>query len=110
MVAVLLAFNRKNYSAEAANLLANLQADFSKWLSHILINNSTVNSSGVHGKSKPIDMAVEHHNRVIKNALRASGSNITKHHLKVISLAAQVQHDAGTMCDHEIQSPLHSVG
>lgn len=103
-----LASKRTNYSCEAANLLANLQADFSPWLSHIVIHNRTVNSTGKPGKSKPIDMAVEHHNLVIKNALRASGSNITSHHLRVISLAAQLLHDAVAVCDQEICSPFHS--
>ena len=94
-----LATGRRNYSNEAANLLANLKADFSKWLAYIVTYNRTVNSSGKPGQEKAIDMAVEHHNLVIKTALRSSGANITLHHLRVISLASQVLHDAAVLCD-----------
>ena len=59
-----LASERKNYSAEAANLLANLQADFSKWMSYIVTHNRTINSTGLPGHGKPIDMAVEHHKKM----------------------------------------------
>ena len=97
-----LASKRTNYSSEAANLLANLKTDFSKWLSYIVTHNRTVNSSGRPGHGKAIDMAVEHHNLVIKTALRSSGGNLTLHHLKVISLAAHMLHDAAALCDEEV--------
>ena len=100
-----LATGRRNYSNEAANLLANLKADFSKWLAYIVSYNRTVNSSGKPGQGKAIDMAVEHHNLVIKTALRSSGANITLHHLRVISLASQVLHDAAVLCDQEVLAP-----
>lgn len=104
-----LAAGRKSYSSEAANLLANLKADFSEWMSYIVTHNRTVNTTGLPGRGKAVDMAVEHHNLVTKNALRASGSNITEHHLKVISLASQMLHDTAALSDHEVQSPLCST-
>ena len=61
-----LASRRRNYSVEAANLLANLKADFSKWMAHIATYNRTINSTGIPGHGKPIDQAVEHHNLIIK--------------------------------------------
>ena len=97
-----LASKRTNYRSEAANLLANLKADFSKWLSYIVTHNRTVNWSGRTGHGKAIDMAVEHHNLVIKTALRSSGGNLTLHHLKVTSLAAHMLHDAAVLCDEEV--------
>ena len=96
------------YSGEGANLLANLAADFSKWLSYIVIHNRTINTTGIPGHGKPIDMTVEHHNIIIKNALKSSGSNVTEHHLKVISLAAQMLQDCAELCDLQVQSPFRS--
>ena len=84
----------KNYAKEAANLLANLKADFSQWMAYIVSHNRCVNTTGTPGKAKAIDMALEHHNLIIKNALRSSGANLTEHHLRVISLAAPVLHEA----------------
>ena len=97
-----LASKRTNYSNEAANLLANLKADFSKWLAYVVVHNRTVNSSGRPGHGKAIDMAVEHHNLVIKTVIRSSGGNITLHHLKMMSLASQMLHDAPVLCDEEV--------
>ena len=103
-----LASRRRNYSVEAANLLANLKADFSKWMAHIATYNRTINSTGIPGHGKPIDQAVEHHNLIIKNALRLSGSNITEHHLKVVSLSAQMLQDCAELYDEQVQSPFRS--
>ena len=100
-----LASKRTNYSSEAANLLANLKADFSRWLAYVVTHNRTVNTSGQLGHGKAIDMAVEHQNLVIKNALRSSAGNITLHHLQVISLASHMLHDAAVLCDHEVLAP-----
>ena len=102
MATVFPSIKRTNYSSEAAIILENLMADFSKWLSYIVTHNRTVNSSGRPGHGKAIDMAVEHHNLVIKTALRSSGGNLTLHHLKVISLAAHMLHDAAVLCDKEV--------
>ena len=75
----------KNCAKEAANLLANLKADFSQWMAYIVTHNRCVNTTGTPGKTKAIDMALEHHNLIIKNALSSSGVNMTEHHLQVIS-------------------------
>ena len=50
-------------------------------------------------------MAVEHHNLVIKTALRSSGGSITLHNLRVICLASQLLHDAELLCDQEVHAP-----
>ena len=100
-----LATKRSNYSNEAANLLANLKADFSKRLAYIVTHNRPVNSLGIPGHGKSIDMAVEHHNLVIKTTLRSSVGSITLHHLRVISLASQLLHDAELLCDQEVHAP-----
>ena len=97
-----LASKRTNYSNEAANLLANLKAEFSKWLAYLVVHNRTINSSWRPGHGKTIDMAVEHHNPVIKTAIRSSGGNITLHHLKMMSLTSQMLYDAAVLCDEEV--------
>ena len=87
-----LATGRRNYSNEAVNLLANLKADFSKWLAYIVTYNRTVNSSGKPGQGREIDMAasVEHHNLVIKTALRSSGDSRL---FQVAGLPSHLQQD-----------------
>ena len=75
----------KNCAKEAANLLANLKADFSQWMACIVTHNRCVNTTGTPGKAKAIDMTLEHHNLIIKNSLSSSGANMTKHHLRLIS-------------------------
>lgn len=53
---------RKNYATETVHFLGNLQADFPKHVSYMVINNRTVNVHGEMGKGKPIDQMVEHYN------------------------------------------------
>ena len=53
---------RRNYSTEAANLLANLKADWSKSMAYIATHNRTVNRTGKPGRGKPIDQQIEHYN------------------------------------------------
>eukprot|EP00118_Oscarella_pearsei_P020458 m.221645 g.221645 ORF g.221645 m.221645 type:complete len:335 (+) comp39962_c0_seq1:1579-2583(+) len=97
------ATSRSNYSREAANLQANLQANFSHRMAYIVTNNRTVNVSGKVGRGKPIDMAIEHHNLILKNALRGAGANVTENHLRTISLASQEIHKAASLLDTELQ-------
>lgn len=51
----------KNYATEAVNLIAHLQADFSKYTAYIAIHNYTVNTAGKPGHRKPIDQPMEHY-------------------------------------------------
>ena len=53
---------RNNYSVEAANLIANLQADFPKHIAYVSTHNRTVNMEGRPGCGKPIDQLMEHYN------------------------------------------------
>lgn len=52
----------KNYAIEAANLIANIKADFPAHIAYIAIHNRTVNMQGKEGKGKPIDQLIEHYN------------------------------------------------
>ena len=54
--------NCKNYSAEAYNLLCNLQATYPKHIAYIVTHNRTVNLHGTPGRGKPIDQMLEHYN------------------------------------------------
>ena len=58
----LLGGGRSNYSNEAANLLANLAADWPEDLVQVFTYNRTVNMTGKVGHNKPIDQLVEHYN------------------------------------------------
>ena len=52
----------KNYATEAANLIANLNADWPRHIAYIVIHNHTVNTEGKPGKGKPIDQHMELYN------------------------------------------------
>ena len=58
----LLGGHKVNYSTEAANLLANLAADWAPKTAYIHKHYRTVNVSGKPGHGKPIDQLVEHYN------------------------------------------------
>ena len=53
---------RKNYAFEAANLLANLAANWSPEIAYIHTHCRTVNTMGKPGSGKPIDQLNEHYN------------------------------------------------
>ena len=57
----LLGGGKYNYSCEAVNLLANLDADWTENIAYIHTNHRTVNTSGKPGHGKPIDQLVEHY-------------------------------------------------
>ena len=52
----------KNYALEAANMIANVKADFPSHVAYIAIHNRTVNMHGKPGMAKPIDQLIEHYN------------------------------------------------
>jgi hypothetical protein len=52
----------KNYACESVHLLANITAHYPKHISYIVVNNRTVNISGIPGHGKPIDQHLEHYN------------------------------------------------
>ena len=58
----LLGGNRSNYANEAANLIANIEADWDRHVAHIHTHFRTVNIKGKPGGEKPIDQLVEHYN------------------------------------------------
>ena len=101
-----LATTRSNYSREAANFLANLKSNFSERLAYIATENRTVNFSGRVGKGNPLDMAIEHHNLILKSALRSCGGKTTKEHLTTISLSSQELQEAAGILDRDLLLPL----
>ncbi|XP_062504572.1 uncharacterized protein LOC134181330 [Corticium candelabrum] len=76
-------------------------------MAYIVTHNRTVNVSGRPGKGKPIDMAIEHHNLILKNALRSSSANVTEEHLSTISLASQQLHEAAILYDTELNISVY---
>ncbi|XP_035665572.1 uncharacterized protein LOC118408824 [Branchiostoma floridae] len=81
---------RSQYACEAANLLANLKADWSPYMAYIHTHNRCVNISGQEGRAKPVDMMGEHYNRVIKTTCHSSGGRLQFKHAQDISLAVQL--------------------
>ena len=53
---------RHNYAREAANLQANLHADWADEIAYLHTFNRTVNMTGRAGRGKAIDMLNEHYN------------------------------------------------
>ena len=53
---------KKNYAAEAVNMIANMTADFPKHLAYLATHNRTVNTEGKPGHGKPVDQLMEHYN------------------------------------------------
>ena len=82
-----------------------IAVNVSNFLSNIVIHNRTINTKGILGHGKPIDMALEHHNLIIRNAFRSSGCKVTEHHL---SFAAQMPQDCAELCELQVQSPFRS--
>ena len=57
-----LATGSKNYACEAVHHIANLVADFPKYIAFIAAYNGTVNTQNKPGRGKPIDQMMEHYN------------------------------------------------
>ena len=58
----LLRGHKVNYAHEAANLLANLEADWPPEIAFIHTHCRTVNVAGKPGHGKPVDQLIEHYN------------------------------------------------
>ena len=53
---------KKNYAAEAVNMIANITADFPKHIAYLATHNRTVNVEGKPGHGKRVDQLMEHYN------------------------------------------------
>ncbi|XP_066272161.1 uncharacterized protein [Branchiostoma lanceolatum] len=91
--------NRTQYSTEAANHLANMKADWSPKTTYVLTHNRFYNTHGRHGHAKPVDMLVEHYNKILKKALKSSGGRLTLRHAQEVSLAVPLLDEARRFCD-----------
>lgn len=102
--------------------MCNLKAMFPKHIAYVT-HNQTVNIDGRPGHGKPLDLMQEHYNlyvhnqlciftvlkfvhylnfRVIKQALKSSGSNCTPHHTQDILLCGLRLLKVMKKADHEI--------
>lgn len=52
---------KKNYAAEAVNMIANIAADFPRHIAYLATHNRTVNTEGKPGRGKPVDQLMEHY-------------------------------------------------
>lgn len=69
------AANRKNYAIQALTLLAKRYYIFSPRMQQQLIWSRFINTRGVPGGNKEMDLHMEHINRTVKLALASQGSN-----------------------------------
>ena len=72
------ASNSTNYSCEAVHFLYQHQYALSPRLSNQLIWGRFVNVRGLPGRNIPLDLHMEHLNRIAKDAMRNLGSNKTQ--------------------------------
>ena len=82
---------RVKYSVEAFHLLAQVNALLPPHVAHHLTWNRACNVSGGEGKNFPLDLMVEHYNRVFKDDINTFRSNIGE---KSVSRSSQA---IGTM-------------
>jgi hypothetical protein len=64
---------------------------------------------GIPGHGKPLDQVMEHYNLVLKQALRSSGANATKHHIEEVSLCTLFLMEAAKKADKEFGIPQRSA-
>ena len=68
----------KNYQLEAFHLLAQVSAAASQRIAHQLTWSCVVNTHGGKGKNIPLDLHMEHLNRVVKDNVATLGANVAE--------------------------------
>eukprot|EP00118_Oscarella_pearsei_P018555 m.190464 g.190464 ORF g.190464 m.190464 type:complete len:223 (+) comp39433_c1_seq4:1830-2498(+) len=79
---------KHQYANETANMLANLCCDWPDDIVKIHTFCRTINTCGKLGHGKPIDQLVENYNLIIKNGVRNAGANLSKDHVRLVSMVA----------------------
>ncbi len=87
MIPIFSASGNSNYACEAANLLLQHKYTLSPRLSAQLMWSRFVNTTGRPGKNIPVDLHMEHLNKIAKGAIRFQGSNRSKKAIKRIGRA-----------------------
>ncbi len=87
MIPIFLASGNRNYACEAANLLLQHKYTLSPRLSAQLVWSRFVNTTGRPGKNIPVDLHMEHLNKIAKGAIRFQGSNRSTKAIKRIGRA-----------------------
>ena len=78
---------RKNYSIEFFHTIANHSFVLSPRLSEELLWSRFINVHGIHGHNIPIDLHMEHLNRLVKESIRDLGANKTQRSLERVGRA-----------------------
>lgn len=78
MIPIFSASGNTNYACEAANLLIQRSYALSPRLSAQLVWSWFVNVHGQPGKNIPVDLHMEHLNKLAKCGIRFNGSNVTQ--------------------------------
>ena len=72
--------DKRKYSIQAATLLLQHEFLFTERLREQLLWSRTINTRGKPGKNIPMDLHLEHLNRVVKDGMRTLSSNVNKTH------------------------------
>ena len=112
MLLIFKASNKTKYSIEAFNLLSQYYFILSKRLSKQLLWSRTVNVHGQPGKNIPMDLHMEHMNRMFKNAISKLGPNTIDKSLertgKALKLLNEILHNYDKATGIPIESGYHT--
>ena len=86
------AARRKNYSIEALNLQLQINYILSPRQAAQLMWSRCINTTNITGHNIPMDLHLEHLNRVLKCIMRNMGSNMTDDSVKLAAECIQVVH------------------
>ena len=112
MLSLFKASNKTKYSVEAFNMLSQHHFILSERLSKQLLWSRTVNVHGQPGKNIPMDLHMEHLNRVFKNAINKLRPNTIDKSLertgKALKLLTEIQCNYDTATGIPIESAYHT--
>jgi len=81
---------RKKYAFEGIRLMSDLYFRLSEFHAHILLWNRWSNRTGLSDGNKPLDLRIEHLNRILRKLLRRLGSNLRQETVIKVTKAAPV--------------------
>lgn len=102
-------FGMTNYSTGLLEVLFQVEV-LPQNLAMSLKNNRFANTQGKEDSNIPLDMLVEHENRLVKNDLNSYRGKITQQHLDKISRSSGLRRKLTSSIDKEIGMFNHSLG
>lgn len=112
MLVMFKATNKTKYSVEAFHLLSQYYLVFSERLKKQLLWSRTVNIHGKPGKNIPMDLHMEHLNRLFKNAICKLGPNTIDSSLDrtgcALKLLTEIQLNYDCTSEVTVESSFHT--